>query len=320
MTAIPNPIHTIAGLIDRHHEDREKQASPRYHFGASQLGHHCDRWLWINFRWAVKQSFPGRILRLFRRGQNEEEVAASDLRAIGLNLVTHDSDGRQMRVDFGSHVSGSMDGVIWSGVPEAPEKPHIWEMKTHNKLSFDALVKSGSVKDAKPEHWSQMQAYMLGTGIDRALYVAVCKDDDRLYIERVRLEKREAERLVRRAKRIATADRMPEPISHDPTWYQCKMCPAHDFCHSSHLSREISCRTCSHATAMDDSTWRCERWQSTIPNEAQAEGCRAHVLHPDLVPWTLEGGDGVNATYRIGGQSVTNGEGGASSWEIIAHA
>src|SRR5699024_1366979 len=137
MTAIPKPVHTITALIDRHHEEKEAAQPPRYHFGASQLGHHCERYLWLNFRWAVKQSFEGRMLRLFRRGQNEEEIMAADLRATGIEIVTHDSEGNQMRVDFGSHVSGSMDGVIWSGVPEAPEKPHICEMKTHNKRSFD---------------------------------------------------------------------------------------------------------------------------------------------------------------------------------------
>jgi hypothetical protein len=319
MTAIPNPVHTIAALIDRHHEEQEAAQPPRYHFGASQLGHHCERYLWLNFRWAVKQSFEGRMLRLFRRGQNEEEIIAADLRAIGIEIVTHDSDGIQMRVDFGAHVSGSLDGVIRSGVPEAPEKPHVCEMKTHNKRSFDDLVKKG-VKESKPQHWAQMQAYMLGTQIDRALYVAVCKDDDRLYTERVRLEAQQAKRLVDRAQRIATADRMPEPISADPTWYQCKMCPAHDFCHVGHKATSISCRTCSHATPKDDSTWHCARWDAEIPQANQPVGCRAHVLHPDLVPWQLEGGDGINAVYHINGDSVTNGEGGASSWEIIAHA
>src|SRR5699024_1909675 len=83
---------------------------------------------------------------------------------------------------------------------------------------------------------------------------------------------------------------------------------------------QINCRTCAHATPREDSTWHCARWDAEIPQANQPDGCRAHVLHPDLVPWTLEGGDGVNATYRVGGHAVTNGEGGASSWEIIAHA
>lgn len=83
---------------------------------------------------------------------------------------------------------------------------------------------------------------------------------------------------------------------------------------------QINCRTCSHATPREDGLWHCARWDAAIPKATQTEGCRAHVLHPDLVPWQLEGGDGTNAIYNIAGHSVTNGEGGVSSWEIIAHA
>ena len=81
---IPESEHTIQALIDKHHESI--QSEPRAHMGASVLGHVCDRWLWLSFRMAVIERFPGRILRLFRRGQNEEAQVVSDLRAIGLNV------------------------------------------------------------------------------------------------------------------------------------------------------------------------------------------------------------------------------------------
>ena len=50
----------------------------------------------------------------------------------------------QRRVSFGGHVSGSIDGIILGGVPEAPKTPHIF--KKHNKKSFEALVKSGKIE------------------------------------------------------------------------------------------------------------------------------------------------------------------------------
>ena len=81
---IPESDHTIQALIDKHHETHAEP--PRPHMGCSQLGHPCDRWLWLSFRWAVQPTFPGRILRLFRRGQNEETTIISDLRAIGLDI------------------------------------------------------------------------------------------------------------------------------------------------------------------------------------------------------------------------------------------
>lgn len=302
---IPEPEYSIANLIDKHHEER--QEPPRPHLGASTLGHPCDRWLWLSFRWAVQQKFDGRILRVFRRGNLEESQIVSDLRAIGIHIQS--TTGNQSRVAFGSHVSGSLDGIIKSGVLGAPKTEHVAEFKTHSLKSFNDLEKKG-VEESKPEHFVQMQVYMLGTEIDRALYVAVCKDDDRIYTERVKFDKEVAEKAVARGKRIALADRMPEPLSADPTWYQCRWCPAHDFCFESKITKHANCRTCAHSTALENSTWRCERHDADeIPIEWQREGCDSHVLHPDLVPYQRKESDNEwQAIYVINGKDVINGE------------
>lgn len=307
---IPEPTNSIQSLIDRYHES--KKELPRPHMGCSTLGHACDRWLWLSFRWAVQPKFPGRILRVFSRGHNEEATIIDDLKAIGIKI-----DNAQSRVDFGSHISGSLDGIIAGGVPESPTKRHVAEFKTHSKKSFDAVEQKG-VQDAKFEHFVQMQLYMHGTGIDRALYVAVCKDDDRMYTERVKYDKAVAEKYVARGKRLALSDRMPPPISTDPSWYQCKFCDAHKFCHSTKTTEHINCRTCAHSTAKEDSTWNCERHNDDIPTQYQHIGCQSHVMHPDLVPWQMgEAKDEWTAIYLIDNRKVANGENGISSREIL---
>ena len=309
---IPDPNNSIAALIDRAHEERNDR--PRPHLGCSMLGHPCDRWLWLSFRWAVVERFPGRILRLFRRGHMEESTIVSDLRAIGIDIQ---STGKsQARVHFGAHVSGSIDGIIYSGVPEAPKKKHLAEFKTSSKKAFDDTVKKG-VKASKPVHYAQMQVYMYGKDIDRALYLVVCKDDDRIYTERVRLDKKEAERLIERGKRITLAERMPEPLSTDPSWFQCKFCPGHSFCFDTHMTERVNCRTCAHVTPLDDSTWHCARYDAgNIPVDHQHDGCACHVLHPDLVPWQrAESANEWEAVYIIDGREVCNGEGGSHTYE-----
>ena len=317
---IPEPTNSIQSLIDKNHESR--QENPRYHLGCSTLGHYCDRYLWLSFRWAVIERFNGRILRLFRRGQMEETTIVQDLRSIGIDIRA--TSGNQSRVNFDSHVSGSMDGIIYYGVPGALNKKHILEAKTHSLKSFNKLVKEG-VEKANFTHWVQMQVYMLGTfkegglEIDRALYYAVCKDNDEIYTERVRFNKEIAQKYVDRGHRIALADRMPPPISTDSTWYQCSFCPAKDFCHKSHITKEVNCRTCAHSTAKEDSTWHCARWDDAIPNNAQYAGCDSHVLHPDLVPYQMLDGDGVNGKWLIDGKEIINGEDGYKSSEILAN-
>jgi len=316
---IPEPEYSITNLIDKHHESR--QEPPRPHLGASTLGHPCDRWLWLSFRWAVQKNFDGRVLRMFRRGNLEEAQVVSDLRAIGIDIQR--TVGNQSRVDFGSHVSGSLDGVIKSGVPGATKTEHVAEFKTHGLKSFNDVEKKG-VEESKPEHFIQMQTYMAGTNIDRALYVAVCKDDDRIYTERIKFDKDVAEKAIARGKRITLADRMPEPLSADSTWYQCKWCPAHDFCFESKITKHANCRTCAHSTALENSTWRCERHDADdIPVEWQREGCDSHVLHPDLVPYQRkESTNEWQAIYVIDGKDVINGEPDSNvfgSKEILAN-
>ena len=317
---IPESEHTIQALIDKAHESKAEQ--PRGHMGCSQLGHPCDRWLWLSFRWAVQPKFPGRILRLFRRGQMEEATIVSDLRAIGMDI--RGTSGKQTRVDLGCHVSGSLDAIVESGVPEAPKKRHIAEFKTHSKKSFDDLDKHG-VEKSKPEHFVQMQLYMHGTEIDRALYLAVCKDDDRIYTERVAYDKAVAMKAIERGHRLALEDHMPPPISTDPSWYQCKFCDAHEFCHESKTTKHVNCRTCAHSTATKASEWHCVRWDAVVPLEAQHTGCEGHVLHPDLVPWQRQDGpDEFTAVYVVGGVTVANGdpeiEGVYSSKELLINA
>ena len=310
MTKIPEAHNSTVSLIDKHHENIAEDHR-RDHLGASMLGHKCERYLWLSFRWAFREQVPGRIRRLFRRGHNEEASIIADLRAIGCDVRDGQPDGSgQWRVKLAPHVGGSLDAIIESGVPEAKKSRHVAEFKTHSLKSFDDLVAKGVAK-SKPLHHAQMQAYMHGTGIERALYVAVCKDDDRLHVERIEYDKAFALKAIERGARIALTERMPPGISQDPSWYECKFCPARDLCHGSKTTTEVNCRTCANSTPSDDGQWRCARWDNEpIPPDAQRAGCSAHVLHPDLVPWKLrDSGIEWVALWEVrDGEFMANGE------------
>lgn len=327
----------MAARIDAWWEKKEE--CPRPHLGASLLGHPCERWLWLSFRWAVREHFSGRMLRLFDRGQREEAVIVENLRRIGIDIHhTSADDGGQLFVELAPHVGGSLDGIIESGVPGAEKTRHVAEFKTHNLKSFTELKQKG-VYEAKRRHWCQMQCYMHGTKIKRALYVAVCKDNDELYTERVEYNAEAAKYIIDRGARIAMTERMPAPVSTDPSWYQCRMCPAWKFCHETHCIEAdcVNCRTCAHVTPMPDGTWECESMKQsiaglieednslssfTVQNEQeQREGCSWHVVHPDLVPWALLGEDGNgNGIYNIDGKRVVNGGDGNSSIRAVLSA
>lgn len=265
----------IEDKIDRWFEEDRKNKSTRYHMGASGIGDKCERKIWLQFRWAKDEDFPGRVLRLFERGQEEESKVVRNLERIGFKVENTEDD--QYFVDLGSHVGGSLDGIITEGLSERA----VLEIKTHSKKSFDDLKKHG-VRISKPLHAAQMSTYCYATGINIALYYAVCKDDDRIYTELFHLDVEEAERIIERAKRIATQDEMPVPLSTNPSWYECRFCNFHGFCHGDEKIEAKSCRTCGYSTAMEDGTWFCEKHSGPIENEWQGKGCKGFEIHDHL--------------------------------------
>jgi hypothetical protein len=121
-----------------------------------------------------------------------------------------------------------------------------------------------------------MQVYMHLTGLIRALYLAVCKDTDALYTERVRVDHDEAERLLARAGRIIFAARPPARISDDPDRFQCRLCPHRDGCHGDGLP-ERTCRSCLHVTPTEDGGWHCARFDQRLSADEQRAGFLAPV-------------------------------------------
>lgn len=312
MTAIPEkPVHT-ARAIDEYHA-RAQDTGWREHLGASLIGRPCKRALWYGFRWCTAVRHKGRVLRLFRRGQREEAVMVEDLRTIGVTVHERDPNtGEQFLVsDCGGHFGGSLDGAAL-GILEAPKTWHVIELKTHNEKSFRALLKAG-VQEAKPEHWAQMQVYMGLTGMKRAYYLAVNKNDDDLYQERVRFDAEAFAALRAKAREIVFAPEPLERLSERPDWHECKWCDHHAICHESRVP-PVSCRTCAHVTPMEDGGWQCERHRRTLDKAAQMQACGDHLFIPALIPYA-EMVDSDSATwvkYRH--------RGGVDFWNVVASA
>jgi hypothetical protein len=294
----------------------------RPHLGASQIGRSCTAALWWSFRWASAPGHRARTLRLFARGQREEDSLAGLLRAAGLTVVQEDPQtGAQFRFSDG-HFGGSMDGAV-NNLPES-KAWHVLEFKTAGRKSFDQLVKTG-VEKAQPAHYAQMQCYMHWSGMRRALYVSVCKDDDRLHLERIDYDNEVAERYIRRAQDIIASDAPMERVSDDATWYECKWCEHHAVCHGVRAP-QVSCRTCTHITFGRDGSTTCALWQADIPVGGQRAGCDRHLYNPAMLRNWAEPVDaseqGNWIRYQLLGRSGDfingQGEGRFSSPEIEA--
>lgn len=227
----------------------------RSHLGASIIGHNCERYLWYSFRNSLETQYHPRLLRLFERGQLEEDRFIGWLRAAGIEVHEKDPDtGEQFKViAVDGHFGGSMDGCAHKVPPS--EKWHVLEMKTHNDKSFKQLQKKG-VEISMPMHYSQMCIYMHLTGMERALYLAINKNDDDIYVERIKKNPGHSKNLLAKAERVIYSESPLAKMSEKADYFECKWCDYQYLCHGE-MFPAINCRTCLHSTPEKDGTWSC---------------------------------------------------------------
>lgn len=312
MVALPQVESPTVAAIYKTYEDKNVEQKPRMHLGGSLIGKECGRELWYEFRWCASGSrFSGRILRLFETGFLEEPRVVRNLRAIGATV--HEVDprtGKQFRyMEHGGHFGGSIDGAL-VGIPEAPKRWHLLEIKTHNTRSFKA-IKTKGIEEAKPVHWHQMQTYMGMADLRRALYFAVQKDTDEIYVERITFERSVYKANQGKALRIIESREPLTKVADDADAFACKWCDFKETCHGCRTP-PVSCRTCAHATPLvegEDGRWRCEYHGKELTNEEQVQACDEHLFIPALVPYahTVDSGEGwITYALKDRAQEFTN--------------
>lgn len=286
MTEVPErPMPTVEAIWAA--IEAENAGRPHYDgygIAASALGSECDRQLWYGLRWSSPpEAMTGRKLRIFQRGDIEEWRVIADLRRAGLHVEDADpATGRQWAFSWaGGVIRGKADGVVLSGVIEAPKAQHVLEIKSLKASDWRAIMKHGLAK-AKPEHWHQLHAGMVGLGIARGLYVGVNKDTEEILTERLRLDAEAAARCEARALRIRDSHDAPPRISDKPDSFACRFCAHGALCHGGGFARR-HCRTCLHFTFGDNGDGHCERFSEPRGPKAQAQGCPAHLYLPALV-------------------------------------
>jgi len=259
----------IRNDIDRHCVELYAE-SHRNHLGASVIGHDCEAYIWLAFRWARKEIFSGRMLRLFNRGHREEQRCIEYLKGIGFNIYDAPNNEQFRIVGYGGHYGGSTDSIGTTPYKDFPE-PMVLEFKTHNSKSFADLKDKGLLR-SKPRHYAQMCSYGQTYGYKNGLYYAVGKNDDDIHIEVVKLDYTQAEYLHTKADKIIRSMVLPPRIALQETYFECKMCPFVGVCHRGERL-DISCRSCFNAEPIDNGQWFCRHFQQTIPTEFIPKGC-----------------------------------------------
>lgn len=259
----------------------EDAGKPRAHLGASEIGATDTRSTWFKYRWCLTREFEPRVLRLFRLGNILEDEIISILRKIPNLVVYNEVDGEQFGFsELGGHFSGSLDGVI-TGLPEAPKTPHLLECKSASKKQFDALKKLGDYSKWKATYGAQVQIYMGAMGLKRALVAVYCKDDSRLYFERIKFKPMVFPSMIARAESIITSIEPPSSSWPNEQYYEARFMSEDDQAvyWGKALPAKKYCRNCKHSRAvleMDGAKWICTPQNLLMDRDRQLEGCSSH--------------------------------------------
>lgn len=245
----------------------------RNHLGASVIGKPCRRLAWLAFRWAFKEVFEGRMLRLFNRGHMEEPRNIRWLTAMGFDVREVDpATGKQYRISaHHGHFGGSADAMMLAPSHYGLTAPILGEFKTHNDNQFKQLVSKG-VHTSHPAHVAQVACYGDGLGVDWTLYMGVNKNTDAIHFDWIKTDRHLSTMMLSKGGEVIFSQEPLPKISEHPSFAECKKCAALGICHMKRPPLK-NCRTCRHAFPAEQGKWYCETHNGIIPDEVIMTTC-----------------------------------------------
>lgn len=248
--------------------DAETVHELRGYNGLSSIGNKCIRQMQLAHYNCYTVTLSARIERLFGFGHLMEPVLRAEL----LDKLCIESTGDQDEViGFAGHWKGHIDGI---GRFLGSDDYFLEEFKTHNAKSFADLKKKG-VKESKPGHYDQMEAYMGYKNLKLALYVAYNKDNSEIWVEWVKFDEEHFFELKRREGEVVMSDvLLPRIGNNNKTWFECKMCDCKDECFGDKPIHK-SCKNCQHVDILDGGVWECTKGHGKL---SEFNACEQYEL------------------------------------------
>ncbi len=174
----------------------------------------------------------------------------------------------------GGHFGGSLDGQCLLPDSYNIEGKVLLEFKTSSLNAYKKMEREG-VAISKPVHFAQMCTYGVKYGLKHALYMFICKDNDKIYVEIVKLNAALGEQMLIKAERIIKSQTPPARISENETLLVCKWCEFSEICHRDVIT-EVNCRSCANAHPALNAEWWCEAHEDIIPKEYIPKTCPSY--------------------------------------------
>lgn len=238
MPALPkllNPKPNIETRIHRALEEQREKREAEHQPGImlSSVGR-CPRLLWSQLHGIAPAEQPsGKALAIFSLGNAIEAEVIELLRLAGYTVTDRDPEtGKQFAVSaYDGQVRGRLDGKI--ELRRSRFEPFgLLEVKSAKVERFEELLPIGY------EAWSEeyadtLHAYLGWSGLRWACVVVYCKNDSRIYAEKVPFDADRFTRLRLKVEHILAAEEKPVARPKEATSQfcgYCKWCDVNDWC------------------------------------------------------------------------------------------
>jgi len=291
MPEIPKEEGTVEAIYEALRKQGLHSRRRSERIGASAIGEECRRRTWYDYRWASPmEEFEGRTIRIFRRGDVEEDLVVKDLESAGIHVMPLDPNTMKQWefTNENGHFVAKLDGIA-QNVPEAPKTWHSLEVKSMNEKRFKALVKKG-LESAEPKYYWQCIAGMHFSGktnesrLTRCLFIAVNKNNEEIFVERLKYVAEQGKKIERLALDLTTTTDAPPKAGSGPDVFPCRFCPHTAVCHTKRFPT-VSCRTCAFSEPVAAGGWYCHKHEKELSRDERIEACDKHVYLQTLVPW-----------------------------------
>ena len=180
------------------------------------------------------------------------------------------------------HFGGSLDGICKLPERFGIDEPLLLEFKTNGTgRPFNDLCANGMTV-SKPQHFAQTSTYGYKYGLNYVLYLNICKNDDAIHCEIVKLNHNLGQQMELKAAQIITSQRPPAKLSQSETYFKCKWCHFNEICHKGAIV-ERNCRSCKYAKPAENATWFCANCNAIIPKEYIPNACESYKSITDKV-------------------------------------
>ncbi len=204
---------------------------PRGYMGLSQAGlvNECQRKAWYMMNGYPAKEHEGRLLRLFRSGDDVETNMVLDLKDIGLTVH---SCQKEVGANYGDdtlkgHIDGIIEGLDAFGLGK---KPCLFECKSCNDKKFAELKKLGDYGRWNMVYKAQVHIYALLLKLDRIFVAVENKNTSERYFQRFERDSDFALETLQKAFLVKKMQAPPPRCQDRPDFFSCKWCDYYNTC------------------------------------------------------------------------------------------